>query len=123
MSDINTVTIVGRVGADPELRDAGQSKVCSLGLANSTHKKNKTTGEWDEETSWLDVTFWGNQAEQVAERVRKGHRVAVNGRLKKRVWEAKDGTKRSAIDIIANQVQFFEKKGKGAEADSEDVPF
>lgn len=121
ISDINTVTLVGRVGREPELRPAGSTKVCTVGLANSRHRK--VGDNFEEETSWFDIDFWGDTAQRVAERVKPGHRLAISGRLKQDSYTAKDGTKRNKVRVVADKVQFLEKAGAGGTKEDDGVPF
>lgn len=101
----NEVTIVGNVTRDPELRyTQGGQGVAHFSIAYNTRKRN-SSGEWeDADPSYFDVTCWGQLAENVAESVEKGTRVLVAGRLEQRHWETKDGDKRSAVDIVAEEV-------------------
>ena len=104
----NTVTLVGNLTRDPELRHTPSgTAVCSLRLAVNTRRKDGATGEWTEKPNYFDVTVWGNQGENCAQYLAKGRPVAIDGRLEWREWEAQDGTKRQAVEIIADTVQFL----------------
>jgi single-strand DNA-binding protein len=107
-TNINRVVMTGNLTADPELRStpSGMS-VCSLRLACNTRRKNNSTGEWDDKPNFFNVTVWGAQGENCARFLAKGRPVAIDGRLEWREWEAQDGTKRQAVDIIADSVQFL----------------
>jgi single-strand DNA-binding protein len=100
----NTVTVVGNVTRDPELRftPAGAA-VATFGLAWNRKSQN-ARGEQEEQVSFFDVTCWRQLAENVAETLSKGARVVVYGRLEQRSWETPDGDKRSKIEIIADDV-------------------
>src|SRR5881398_1914544 len=116
MASINRVVLVGNLTRDPELRHtpAGMP-VCSLRLAVNTRRKDSATGQWGEKPNYFDVTAWGQQGENCAQYLAKGRPVAVEGRLEWREWEAQDGTKRQAVEIIANSVQFLgSRDGAGA---------
>ncbi len=104
MANANTVTVVGNVTRDPELRftSSGQA-VATFGLAVNRSWKNRND-EWEESTSFFDVTCWAQMAENVAESVPKGARVVVTGRLDQRSWETQDGDKRSKVEIVADDV-------------------
>ena len=103
---MNHVTIAGNCTRDPELRfSQGGLSIASFGLAYSTRKRNEQGGWEDGETSFFDVTCFGQLADNVAESIHKGDRVIVTGTLKQRSWEAKDsGEKRSKVEIIADEV-------------------
>jgi single-strand DNA-binding protein len=104
MANINRVVLVGNLTRDPELRHTPSgTAVCSLRLAVNTRRKDGATGEWTDKPNYFDVTVWGNQGESCAQYLSKGR----PGRLDWREWEAQDGTKRQAVEIIAESVQFL----------------
>jgi single-strand DNA-binding protein len=107
-TNINRVVMTGNLTADPELRSlpSGMS-VCSLRIACNTRRKDGSTGEWVDKPNYFNVTVWGAQGENAARYLSKGRPVAIDGRLEWREWEAQDGTKRQATDIIADSVQFL----------------
>ena len=99
----NTVTVTGNVTRDPELRyTSGGASVTSFGLA--WNRRFQRNGEQVEETSFFDITCWGQLGENVAESLSKGMRVVVNGRLDQRSWENQEGDRRSKVEIIADEV-------------------
>jgi len=132
--NLNQVSLVGNLTRDPELREAGGTSVCDLGLAVNERIKRK--GEWQEEASFFDITVWGNQADACAKYLHKGSPVAVGGSLRQERWE-KDGQNRSKVKVIARTVQFLGGKngdsdgeklakwqsGQPIGGDSEDLPF
>jgi single-strand DNA-binding protein len=96
----NTVTVVGNVTRDPELRfTPGGMAVASFGVAWNRRKQ-----EGDDEVSFFDVTCFRDLAENVAESVGKGTRVIIYGTLQQRSWETSDGDKRSKVEILADEV-------------------
>jgi single-strand DNA-binding protein len=101
----NNVTVIGNATREPELRftNTGQA-VATFGLAVNRRWQNRQTNEWEEATSFFDVTCWAQLGENVAESVAKGSRVIVSGRLEQRSWETQDGDKRSKVEIIADEV-------------------
>ena len=108
MANINRVVLVGNLTRDPELRHTPSgTAVCSLRLAVNTRRKDGATGEWTDKPNYFDVTVWGNQGESCAQYLSKGRPVGIDGRLDWREWEAQDGTKRQAVEIIAESVQFL----------------
>ncbi len=107
-TNINRVVLTGNLTADPELRSLPSgTSVCSLRVACNTRRKNGSTGEWEDKPNYFNVTVWGAQGENAARFLSKGRPVAIDGRLEWREWEAQDGTKRQALDIIAESVQFL----------------
>lgn len=101
----NAVHVTGNAGREPELRftPSGQA-VANFGIAVNRRWQNRQTQEWEEATSWFDVTCWGQLAENVSETVGRGTRVTVTGRLDQRSWENQEGEKRSKVEIVADDV-------------------
>ncbi len=96
----NTITIVGNLTRDPELRfTPSGAAVTTFGVA-----WNQRSGDGEEKTSFFDVTCWRQLAENAAESLTKGMRVMVYGRLDQRSWETQDGEKRSKVEIVADEV-------------------
>lgn len=111
-ANINRVVLVGNLTRDPELKHtAGGTALCKLRLAVNTRTKDSGTGQWTDKPNYFDVTVWGNQAESCAQYLAKGRPCAIDGRLEWREWEAQDGSKRQAVEIIADNVQFLGSKG------------
>ena len=108
MATINSVVLVGNLTRDPELRHTPSGMaVCSLRLAVNTRRKDQATGEWGEKPNFFDITVWGQQGENCAQYLSKGRPVAIDGRLEWREWEAQDGAKRQAVEVVAESVQFL----------------
>ncbi len=113
MANINRVVLVGNLTRDPELRHTPSgTAVCKLRLAVNTRQKD-AQGNWGDKPNYFDVTVWGNQGESCAQFLAKGRPVGVDGRLDWREWEAQDGTKRQAVEIIADTVQFLGSREGG----------
>ncbi len=116
-TNINRVVMTGNLTADPELRSLPSgTSVCKLRIACNTRRKNGSTGEWEDKPNYFDVTVWGAQGENAARYLTKGRPVAIDGRLEWREWEAQDGSKRQATDIIADSVQFLGSREDGSGA-------
>jgi single-strand DNA-binding protein len=114
MANINRVVLVGNLTKDPELRHTPSgTSVCKLRVAVNTRQKDSATGQWGDKPNYFDVTVWGNQAESCAQYLARGRPIAVDGRLDWREWEAQDGSKRQAVEIIAETVQFLGGRGDG----------
>jgi single-strand DNA-binding protein len=101
----NSVTIVGNLTRDPEIRytSGGQAKA-SFGVAVSRRWQNRQSNEWEEATSFFNVVCWREMAENVAESLAKGSRVVVTGRLEQRSWETENGDKRSVVEVVADEI-------------------
>src|SRR5680860_1278415 len=111
---IARVTVVGNLTRDPELKEtAAGTSLCKLGVAVNSARKGQN-GEWTEEVSFFDAVVWGNQGENCARYLSKGREVAIDGRLNQRRWEAEDGSRRSKVEIVANQVVFMSGGAEGS---------
>lgn len=105
MSNGNSVTLVGNITRDPELRyTATGQATATFGLAVNRRWQNRQTNEWEEATSFFNVVCWRELADNVSESLQKGARVIVNGRLEQRSWETQEGEKRSVVEVVADEV-------------------
>jgi len=99
----NSITVVGNLTRDPELRFTQSGKpTVTLGIA--VNRRYQVNGEWQEQTSYMNVVAWDQLAENVAASLTKGARILVTGRLEIREYEARDGGKRQSVDIVADEV-------------------
>ena len=111
---VNVVVLVGNLTRDPEMRATpGGTSVCRLGLAVNERSKDPTTGEWGERPNYFDIDVFGAMGENCAQYLFKGPQVAIEGRLRWRSWETQDGQKRSAVSVVANNVQFIGPRDAG----------
>ena len=112
---LNKCMIIGNLGRDPEMRytPSGQA-VTQFSVATNRNFRDPQ-GEWQSETEWFRVVVWGDQGERVAEYLRKGHKVYVEGRLQTRQWEDQSGNKRYTTELIANRVQSLERRDREGE--------
>ncbi len=99
----NSITLVGNLTRDPELRFTTSGRgVASFGIA--VGRRYQVNGEWQEQTSYFNVTAWGQLGENAAASLHKGTRVVVTGRLEQREYTTREGDKRTAIDVIADEL-------------------
>jgi single-strand DNA-binding protein len=109
---INKVIIVGNLGVDPETRYMPSGgAVTNLRVATSESWKDKNTGEQQERTEWHRVAMFGRLAEIAAEYLRKGSQVYLEGSLRTRKWQDKEGNDRYSTEIIANEMQMLGGRG------------
>jgi single-strand DNA-binding protein len=121
VANINRVVIAGNLTRDPELRQlASGNSVCKLRIANNTRAKDRDSGQWVDRPNYFDVTVWGAQGESVARYLTKGSGILIDGRLEWREYDAQDGTKRQAVEIIAENTQFMGGREGGAERAASD---
>ena len=85
-------------------------------IAVNGRRKDNESGQWVDKPNYFDVTVWGNQGESCAQYLAKGRPVGIDGRLEWREWEAQDGTKRQAVEVVADSVQFLGRRGDSGEA-------
>jgi single-strand DNA-binding protein len=110
------VMIIGNLGSDPEMRYTPTNRaVTQFNVAVNQSTKNQQTGEWVEETDWFRVSVWGDRAERMAETLRKGNKVFVEGRFKTREFEGRDGQKRTSLEITADSIVNLERRPRDDE--------
>lgn len=121
MPSVNKVILIGNLTRDPELRFTPKgSALCEIGMAVN-RKYKLESGEQREEVTFLDISFWGKQAEVVAKWMKKGRPLYVEGRLQMDTWDDKTtGQKRSKIRIVAEDFQFLGGDRGGGEEGSHD---
>ena len=108
MASVNKVILIGNLGRDPEVRYAPSgSAICNVTLATSRQWKDKNSGERQEETEWHRVVFYDRLAEIAGEYLKKGRSVYVEGRLKTRKWQDKEGKDNYTTEVIADNMQLL----------------
>ncbi len=112
MASLNKVMLIGNLGADPEMRylPSGDA-VANIRIATTESWKDKASGEKKEETEWHRVSFFGKLAEIVGEYLKKGSPVYVEGRIKTRKWQDKDGQDRYSTEVVADRMQMLGSRG------------
>ena len=114
MAAVNKVILVGNLGRDPETRYAPSGgAICNVSIATTRNWKDKATGEKKEETEWHRVVFYDRLAEIAGEYLKKGRPVYVEGRLKTRKWQDKDGVEKYTTEIIATEMQLLGSRDGG----------
>jgi single-strand DNA-binding protein len=112
---INKVILIGNLGADPETRAMPSgTTVANLRIATSENWRDKQTGEQQERTEWHRVAFFGRLAEVAGEYLRKGSQVYIEGSLRTRKWQDKQGNDRYSTEIVGNDLQMLGSRGGGA---------
>ncbi len=111
---VNKVILVGNLGKDPETRYMPSgSAVTNLTLATSESWKDKQTGEQQDRTEWHKIAMFGRLAEIAAEYLRKGSQIYIEGKLRTRKWQDKEGKDRYTTEIVADEMQMLGSKGGG----------
>jgi single-strand DNA-binding protein len=112
---INRVCISGNLTRDPELRQtSGGSQVLGVGVAVNDRRKNQRTGQWEDVPNFVDCVVFGNRAEALAGILHKGDKVAIDGRLRYGSWEGRDGTRRSKLEVVAEEVDLMQRPRQAA---------
>lgn len=121
MASVNKVILIGNLGRDPETRyTADGAAITNITIATSDRWKDKATGEMKEATEWHRVACFGRLAENVGEYTKKGRSVYVEGRLRTRKWQDKEGQDRYTTEVVADNVQFLgSREGMGGAAGGE----
>ena len=117
MASINKVILIGNLGKDPEVRyTPNGAAICNITLATTRSWKNKDSGDKVEETEWHRVVFYDRLAEIAGEYLKKGRPVYVEGRLKTRKWQDKEGVDKYTTEIVADNMQLLGgREGMGGE--------
>ncbi|NOQ63466.1 MAG: single-stranded DNA-binding protein [Methyloprofundus sp.] len=120
---LNKVTLIGNLGADPEIRYMPTGgAVANVSLATTFRWKDKQTGERKENTEWHRVVFFNRLAEIVGEYLRKGSQVYIEGRLQTRKWQDQSGQDRYTTEIVATEMQMLGSKPAGGTAPLANIP-
>ena len=114
MRGVNKVIIIGNLGADPEARQfSNGGSVTNISVATSEQWTDKQSGEKREATEWHRIALFNRLGEIAAQYLRKGSKVYIEGKLKTRKWQDKDGVERYTTEIIANELQMLDGRGEG----------
>lgn len=114
---INKVILIGNLGNDPEVRyTPNGSAVANITLATSETWRDKQSGELQDRTEWHRVVFFNRLAEIVGEYLRKGSKIYVEGSLRTRKWQDKNGVDRYTTEIIANEMHILDSRNSGSNA-------
>lgn len=108
---INRVCISGNLTRDPELRStASGMAVMNFGVAVNDRAKNPQTGEWEDRPNFVDCVMFGTRAEKLSQYLSKGSKVAIEGKLRFSQWQAQDGSKRSKLEVVADDLEFMSRR-------------
>ncbi len=108
---LNRAEIIGNVGVEPELRTTPQgNSVCTLKIATSESYKDKNTNEWKDDTEWHRVVFWDNLAEQAAKNLNVGSKIYVEGKIRTRKYDDREGITRFITEIVASKLIILDPK-------------
>lgn len=116
MAGLCKVIVIGNLGRDPEKRYTQDGRPVTRFSVAATTRRRDRDGEWADHTEWFSVTVFGRQAETLAERVTKGTRVYVEGRLESRQYESQNGNKGFSLDVVANEVVVLDTRQRDGDA-------
>jgi single-strand DNA-binding protein len=117
MAGLCKVIVIGNLGRDPEKRYTQDGRPVTRFSVAATTRRRERDGEWADHTEWFSVTVFGRQAETLAERVNKGTRVYVEGRLESRQYESQNGNKGFSLDVVANEVVVLDTRQRDGNGD------
>lgn len=111
---INRVVLTGNLTRDAELKQtSGGMAIVKMRLAVNDRRKNAATGQWEDVANYIDVTMFGSRGEALSRFLSKGKPIAVEGKLRWREWESQSGEKRSALEVIADDIELLGGRGEG----------
>lgn len=114
---INKVVITGNLTRDPELRETPSGfQVLSFGVAVNDRRRNPQTQQWEDYANFVDCTMFGNRAASVSRFLSKGSKVAIEGKLRWSQWQAQDGSKRSKLEVVVDELEFMTSRDGGQAA-------
>jgi len=113
MASLNRVTLIGHLGADPDVRFlADGASVATVNVATTEAWKDKTTGERQEKTEWHRLVFFRRVAEIAGQYLRKGSQIYVEGKLQTRKWQDAQGVERYTTEVVVNELKMLDKKAE-----------
>ena len=119
-NDINRIFMIGRLTKDPDLRyTQGGTSVASFSIANN--RSYTAQNEKKEQVSYFNCAAWGKTGEVIAQYGKKGNRIGIEGRLQQRSWQDQSGQKRNTTEIVVENFQFLESKGRESESTESDT--
>ncbi len=114
MGSLNKVQIIGNLGADPEMRFTASGQAVATFNVAVNRRYQTRDGERREETEWVRCVAWARLAETTSQYLTKGSQVYLEGRLQTRQWEDREGQRRYTTEVVANDVQFLDRRGSGS---------
>lgn len=116
---INRVTLIGRLGKDPEIRNLeGGSTVARFSLATSESYMDKQTNNWIEQTEWHNIVLWRDLAKRAEQSLRKGYLIFLEGKITYRQWKDQDGKDRYSTEIVANSFRVINKSEQHSDSNA-----
>ena len=122
---INRVLISGNLTRDPELRASGSgTQILRFGVAVNDRRRNPQTNEWEDYPNFVDCVMFGSRADALSRYLSKGTKVTVEGKLRYSSWEAKDGSRRSKLEVVVDELEFMSSRNQqgGAPAYQQEAP-
>lgn len=121
---VNKVILIGNLGKDPEVRHLENgATVANFPLATSETYTDRNTGQRVENTDWHDIVVWRGLAEVVEKYVRKGHKVYIEGKLKKRSWQDKEGNTRYTTEVVADELTMLNRPDENQQNTNKQPPY
>ena len=122
MAGVNKVILIGNLGKDPEVRHLENgTAVANFSMATSESYKDRNSGERKTITEWHNIVLWRGLAEVAEKYLKKGDQIYIEGKLKTRSWEDKDGNTRYTTEVVGDNMTMLGSRGSSADKDSESV--
>jgi len=121
MASVNKVILIGNLGADPEVKHFEKNSVSRVSLATSENYKDKN-GEWQSNTDWHNVIMWGYLSERAEKQLKKGMQIYVEGKLRTRSYDDKDGNKQYVTEVIAQSFSILGARNQDGNSDNNPAP-
>ena len=119
MAHLNKVMLIGNIGQDPEIRQAGESQVANFRIA-CTERWVQQDGQAKERTEWITIVAWRGLANITQQYLKKGMQIFVEGKMQTRSWEDQNGAKRYATEVVASNIQMLGKKQQSDDSGQHD---
>ena len=114
MANLNKVLLIGRLGQDPEIKNAGSTSVANFSIATNENWTDKS-GEKQERTEWHNIVAWDKLADLAGNYLHKGSNIYCEGKLQTRSWESQEGEKKYRTEVVIHQLQFLDKREERSE--------
>lgn len=121
-SNINRVMLSGGLTRDPDYRQTGSGMgVLTFGIAVNDRRRDQQTGEWKDYPNFVDCTMFGKRADALSMKLRKGMKVAIEGKLRYSTWTNKDGQKRSKLEVAVDELEFMDRQQQQPQSDAQRI--
>ena len=115
MANLNKVMLIGNTGKDAEMRYTANGTAQTQFSLAVNYRRRSQSGDWENQTEWFNIVMFGDRAERVSQYITKGKQLYIEGRLQTRTWDDDQGQRHYRTEVIANQIEFLDRRGDGGE--------